>query len=369
MLTVQDSQGLALKAAIKTFVELRMPTTHMKGFFKKELYDTTAIPLEIMRDNDYAAVDVVRGTNGNMNQNSVWTAKTIIPPFYHEKFNMNTLRSYERVFGQDATNANSASRTAFAKEAAVELVKLNNKIVRAEELQCSQALETGIVVLKSAESINYKRRSESLVDGATSGEFGYWTDPNCKVDKQLIKGCEFIREQGANNSGVMNITMSGQAFVALQETNYFKKIADWRNVTLASIGNPVGRAGASFHGQIVAGAFILNVWTYDGTYTNDSGVRTRLTDEYKIIITPVEGAQFELAYGAVDSIVKSSGATSVSGIELAKAATDYYVWDNVDMNNLNRIMHMTSAPVARLITVDMVYTLKVAADWSEIVAE
>lgn len=369
MLTQSDSQGLTLKAAIKKYAELRMPTTHMRGFFTKQTYDTTAIPLEIMRDNDYAAVDVLRGTNGVTNKQSIFTSKTIVPPFYHENFSINSLRSYERVFGQDATNTTSAARSALANETATELVKINNKIIRAEEIQCAQVLETGILVLKNAETIDYKRRSESLVDAGDAGEGGYWTDKTAKVEQQFIKGCSFIREQGANNAAVYNATMSGQAWVALKETDFFKNAANYVKVTLLSIGNPQGRAGASFHGQITCGSAIINIWTYDATYLNDSGVRTRLTDLYKVIITPVEGAMFEMAYGAVDTIVKSSGATSVSGLALSKAATDYYVWDNLDTKNLTHTMHMTSAPVARLITVDMVYTIKIAESFAGAIAE
>lgn len=362
MLTTQQAEGLLLKGAIQKYIEERTPTTHMRGFFTRQTYDTTAIPLEIMRDNDYAAVDVLRGTNGNLNEASKWSAKEIVPPFYHEKFNINDLRFYERAMGMAASTATSSNRAALAGEVAATLVKMNNKIVRAEEIQCVQALETGVVVLQNGDSIDYRRKAGSLVDNSASP----WTNPSTDVESQLQAAGQFINQYGANTTGVMDITMSGSAWIALQRTFFFKDKANYNKVTLLAIGNPQNRNGATYHGQITAGSFIFNIWTYDGTYLNSLGVRTRLTDELKAIITPAQGAMFELAYGAVDQIVKSDGASSLSGMQVTKAAADYYVWDNIDRNNLVHTMHMTSAPIARLITVDQVYTMKVATSWTEI---
>lgn len=358
-LTTQDSQGLTLKAAIKKYVELRTPATHMRGMFKPEIYDTTAIPIEIQRDNDIVAVDVLRGTGGNMNKADIWTSKTIAPPFYHEKFAMNQLRNYERVFGESANMTTTSARIALANEIALNLVKIKNKIIRAEEIQCTQALETGIVVLQNGDAINYARKADSKVSAGDLG--GYWTDPTAPVEKQLQRGASFIREEGANGSSVMDLTISSQGWIALKETNWFQNNAKFVQVGLLNISTPLQQTtGSTFHGQFSAGSFIFNVWTYDGTYTNTSGIRTRVSDETLAIITPSNGGMFELAYGALDTITKSSGASSVSGLALAKSAADYYVWDNLDTDNLIHTMHMSSAPVARLIAPDMVYTLKIA---------
>lgn len=360
MLTTQQAEGLLLKGAIQKYVENRVPTTHMRGFFTRQTYDTTSIPLEVMRDNDYAAVDVHRGTIGNLNESGVWSAKEIVPPFYHEKFNINSLRFYERAMGLAASTATSTNRANLANEVAMTLVKLNNKIIRAEEIQCVQALETGVVTLVSGDSIDYRRKAGSLVDNSASP----WTTTTTDIESQLQAAGTFINQYGANTTGVMDLTMSGSAWIALQKSSFFKDKANYNKVTLLAIGNPQNRNGATYHGQITAGSFIFNIWTYDGTYLNSSGVRTRLTDELKVIVTPSQGAIFELAYGAVDQIVKSDGASSLSGMQISKAAADYYVWDNIDKNNLVHTMHMTSAPIARLITVDQVYTMKVATSWT-----
>ena len=354
-------EGLYMKGTLQKYMEERIPTTHLRGMFEPKLYDTTTIPLEIMRDKDIVAVDVLRGTNGNFNDASKWSAKEIIPPMYHEMFAINNLRYYERVFGSYSTSK-SNEKSELGMEIASMVKKLNNKIIRAEELQCAQALETGVVTLVNGDSIDYRRKSESLVDNSATP----WTTASTDVEGQLQAAGQFIREYGANNTGVMDITMSGQAWIALQKTTFFKDKANYNKVTLLAIGNPQNRNGATFHGQITAGSFIFNIWTYDGSYLDSADVRTRITDTLKVIVTPSEGARFELAYGALDVISKSNGATSMSVERLTKAAADYYVWDNVDRNRLIHSIHMTSAPIARLITVDQVYTMKVATSWTAV---
>lgn len=359
-MNTQQAEGLLLKSAIAKYVEQRMPTTHMRGFFNRQSYDSTTISLEVMRDNDFAAVDVLRGTNGNLNEATKWSAKEIIPPFYHEKFNVNGLRFYERAMGMNAATATTSNRAALANEVATMLVKLQNKIVRAEEIQCTQVLELGTVTLLNGDTIDFGRKADSLKDNSATP----WTNENCDVESQLQAGIEFIANVGANTAGIFDLTMSGQAWISLQKTKWFKDRANYTQVSLISIGSPQNRNGATFMGQIQAGAGIFNVWVYDATVLDITGARVRLTDQTKVIMTPVSGAQFELSYGAVDQIVKSTGASSLSGLQLQKGAADYYVWDNIDANNLVHTMHMTSAPIARLITVDMVYTMKIATSFT-----
>lgn len=362
--------SLLLQAAIQAYKERRKPTTHMMGFFTEKTYGTSIIPLAVQRANGMAAVDVVRGTNGNKNQFSKWSEKEITPPEYHETFSINALRSYSRGFGGDSNSTPTSVQAEIATEIADGIISLKDMIVRAQEIQCVQALETGIVTLKNADSIDYKRKADSLLDGSAIG--GYWISETCPIEKQLQRVGGFIREEGANNATVIDATMSSNAWIALQNTKYFKDKANFQQVTLLAIGNPTGRNGANFHGQITAGSFIFRIWTYDATYTTLVGgveTQTRLTDETKVVFTPVEGAKFEMAYGAVDTIVKSNGANAMSGLVIAKSMADYFVWDDLDTKSRSHDIHIVSSPIARLITVDMVVTLKVADTFAAPIAE
>jgi hypothetical protein len=362
-----STNTILLTAAMQAFKERKKPTTHMMGFFPEKTYGTSIIPIAVQRATGYASVDVVRGTNGNLNSFSKWSEKEIMAPEYHEKFSINALRSYSRGFGGDFNSTPQSVRVEIANEIADGLMSIQDMIVRAQEIQCVQALETGIVTLVNQDSIDYRRKADSVVDCATTLG-GYW-DVNAPIEKQLQYAANFIRQVGNNSATTFDITMSGNAWIALKNTNFFKTTANYQQVTLLAIGNPVGRNGADFHGQITAGSAIFRIWTYDAVYdkvVNNVTTTTRLTDETKVVITPVEGAKFEMAYGAIDGIVKSSGASAMSGVRIEKIKADYFAWDNVDLENRNHLMHMVSSPIARLITVDQVVTLKVVADFNDI---
>lgn len=354
-ISTQQAQGLLITGAIQKYVETHVPTTHLQGFFTEKQYGVTSIPLSIIRNRKKIAVDVMRGTGGNVNGAAIESMKEIIPPMYHETFIVNSLRAYERAFGLPTSAPAPAHAAMLAEEVAEKLVELKGKIVRAKELQAGQALELGVITLGDGSVIDYKRQATSLVDGATVG--GYWTSASTPVEKQLADGCKFIRLNTGNSTGLYDLTISGDAWITLQATDYFKTKANYQQVSLLSINTPTDRNGATYNGRITAGAFVLNVWTYDEVYDDANNASQRYINEFKAIITPSTGAAFEMAYGAVDQRYGNNG-------EVIRAAADYYVWDSLDSNSLNRTMHMTSAPVARLISVDAVYTLTIATAWN-----
>jgi len=362
-ITVQSAEGTATKSGLKSYTELRMPTDFLQGLFKKELYDSLEIPIEIERDNDTIAVDVTRGTNGNLNESSVSTLKTIVPPEFHEKFVINHLSAYDRGFGAEASSPTARQTASLAKGIKTALIKDGNKIKRAIELQCGQALETGVVTLNTGDNINYDRKAASIKDN--SGD--PWHLSGADIEQQYIDAGDFIREVGGNTTGELDSIMSGVEFKNLKNTDYFSNNANFRRASLLDIKKPKLKKGANLMGFIVCGSYTVNLWVYDATYKNAAGARVRYFDAQKVIVVPTEGANFELAYGGIDAIIKSSGAGNVSGKRVVRKAAEFYVWDNVDENNANHYMHTKSAPIARLISVDQVYTMLVSNGGNPIV--
>jgi hypothetical protein len=352
-----EAQGLLMKATVQKFKELRTPTTHLLGYFTPKTYNTTEVPIAVMRDRELMSSNVLRGTNGKLNQQGSWSEKTIIPPYFHERFAINTLQSYERGFSGVSEGTVDDSTAQLINDIATETVKMQNKVIRAQEQMSAQALETGVVTLDIGYAVDYKRKSTSLVDNTSDS----WTNAGAKIEQQFQDAGNFLRVNGGYTGGELDATMSSSAWIALQATDYFKTKANYQQVTLMAINAPVSRNGATYHGRITCGAYVVNIWVYDGYYTTDAGVVTRFTDETKVIIVPTMGTVFEMAYGAVDQKVKNSGASPMSVLPVRRAASDFYVWDNVDYNNMVHDIHLASAPIARLISVDMVYTMKVSS--------
>ena len=178
------------------------------------------------------------------------------------------------------------------EDVAEKLAMLTAKIERAKEKQCAEVFETGVVILNNGDNIDFKRKATSLVD--LTGAGGYWSTTTTDVESQLIAAAEFIRQKGKNGSATFNITMSGAAWVLLKKTDYFKNTANYNQVKLMDINLPQAAVGGSaYHGQISAGAYIFNVWTYDEVYeASGTGTITRYFDASKAFVTPTQGTKF-----------------------------------------------------------------------------
>ena len=129
-ISTQQAQGTLIASGMRKYRETRDPGTYFQGFFPDRTYGTTIIPLSVRRFKDQAAEDVVRGTNGNLNSSTIESIKEIIPPLYHEKVNVNSLRNYERAFGQGISAPLPAHAAALAEDLAEQLTLIKNKIIR-----------------------------------------------------------------------------------------------------------------------------------------------------------------------------------------------------------------------------------------------
>jgi len=358
-LPVQQATGIYTKAYMKAFREDIPVPSFLRSFFKTETYPTKTVAIEVQRMDEKIAVDVLRGTDGNRNQFSRSTEKEFMPPFFDENFDATELDRYDRVFGEDPSYT-PMTIGYLAKDTSAKLIELKKKIERAKELMCSQVFETGIVELVNGDNIDFKRKSTSKVD--LSGSGGYWSTVTTDVESQLIAGAEFVRTYGKSGVAEFNLVMSGSAFVNLKKTNYFKDNADWTNVKLVDINMPQKAAfGAGYHGQISAGAYIFNIWTYDEIYKNASGTITRYLPTTCAFMVPVSGTRFELSHAGIPAIIKDKK-NAEFGEYIAQQASEYWVNNYIDKKAKSHTFELMSAPLPVPVTVDMIYTMTVLGE-------
>lgn len=352
MLSYQDLKGILTQTFIRVYQESIPAPSFLKTFFPVKTYPTATVMLEISRGSEKVAADIVRGSRGNRNTFSRWSAKEYMPPMYKEFFDATQLDHYDRVLGQ-LQDGNPATVAVFAREIAGKYIELRKKIERAKELQAAQVFETGIVQLTNGDDIDYKRKATSMVDLAGSG--GYWSTASTNIEAQLIASAEFIRQEGKNGVPEFNLVMPGTAWTFFKKSDFFKDIANFNQVSLVDIRMPQTTSfGAGYHGRINAGAYIFNVWTYDEVYENTSDVITRYWPATKAFVMPVSGYDFELSHGAVPAIMKVGGQTLIG-----RTAAEYYQWDSPDVNEMSHYYYIASAPVALPVSIDMIYTMQV----------
>lgn len=343
-----DARALFTKMLIDVYRSKPVPTNFLRTFFPTVTSNTLEVSIEVQRGLEKVAVDVVRGTEGNRNSFSKATEKIFIPPLYKEYFDATELQLYNSLFAR--TEINDATFGAFLDDVANNLTTLREKIERAYELQCAQVLQTGIVTLKSATSIDFKRKAGSLVDLGSGNYFANNVDPFVVLEA----GCTFMREKGKASDGIFNAICGSTALADLLKNTVFTTRQNLFNMALDSVQGPVrdGMTGANYHGTITCGAYKVQLFSYPQSYDDASNVAQPYIDPKKITLVPIT-PRFKLAFGAVPQLLTSGGKVPIQG--------DYVFKDFTDERLCTHDFEVSSAGIAIPVAIDQLYTVKVVA--------
>lgn len=351
-IAVTDARPLFTKQLVAVYRQLIEPTAFLRSFFKVVEVPTKEVSIEVQRGFEKVAVDVIRGSEGNRNSFSKSTEKIFVPPLYREYFDITQLSLYDRLFG--STMIDGEIFAALVQDAAAKLKILQNTIERAIEVQCAQVLTTGIVTLKQMTSIDYKRKSASLVD---LGSGSYWADSSVDPATSIEAGCNFLRQTGKCTGAIFDLILGSTAYNNLVNNTAVQNRGKIFNWSLDALTTPQRQStGASLHGYISAGSYMVRLWTYNQFYdvvTNGVTVSTPYIDPKKVILLP-ENPNMVQAFGAVPQLVNINGG-------VMPQAGAYLTGEYIDERNSAHILDIKSAPIAIPVAVDQIYTMQVVA--------
>jgi len=349
-----QAKGEFTKLLIDVFQERPQTTSFLRSFFPNKNAPTKYVSVEVERMGERVAVDVVRGTEGNRNTFSKSSEKIYQPPFFNEFFDATELDLYDRVLGAQGTD-NSRLFAALLNEVDDKLSVLKDKIERAKEKQCAEALTSGIVTMQNGDSIDFKRKAASLKDD--SGET--WATGSNDPFKHFKAACEFIRTKGRVGEVEFNAILGSSALDNLLKNTTFLGRQDLVNMKLDAVSVPaVNQSGAAYHGTITAGSYRVNLWTYPQFYDVVNGgtvTSTPYLDDKKVIVLPSK-PRFVYAHAAVPRLLNLNG-QSVQ--DLRQGA--YVPYEYKDERNTTHNFGIKSAGVPLLVGIDQVYTMKVIA--------
>lgn len=321
-------------------------------FFPTKTSQTKAISIEVERMGKPIAVDVQRCTDPVRNLFSKSTEKIFVPPYFHEAFDFTSCEAYDVTFGMgvapDATRAQTLMQSADAK-----LMAIKNKVKRAIQLQYSQVLTTGIVTLNTGDNIDYKRKAGSMVTKTVAAE--KWTAPTTSDPIADLKaGGEFLRGTGRSGSSTLNAIMGSTAFTNFKNSTKVQNEADIKNINRIDLGMPQFNdvSGLVYQGQVGAGDFTINLWTYNETYENASGVETRYLDANTVILLP-EDFRGVTAYAGLPAVMGDP----ITGQYIAPVEAEFLVYDVIDQVKRAWDFMVDSAPLVVPVSVDRIYTL------------
>ncbi len=346
VIPVSDARNLFTKTLIDVYKEKITPLSFLRYFFQVKETTSKNVSIEVQRGTEKVAPDVYRHSSGSRQKMSLSSEKIWTPPYYHPYIVCNEHELYDVAIGAQSP----AMFARLAEEMADEVVKMRHTIERAYELQCSQVLDTGIVTLKSGDNINFKRKADSLVD---KGGGQYWTTSTVDPYKDMETACQFLRKEGKSTGGVFNAILGGEALADFLNNTIVKERADIRRIALDDLQMPqIGAQGGVFHGQVSAGSYKVNIWTYEEYYEDENGDLTPYVDPKKMIMLPL-APRFTMAFAGVPQLITDGNTTPQKGA--------FLIQEFIDERAQAHEVHLKSAGLAVPTRVDQMHTTQVVA--------
>lgn len=361
-IAIQDHSAKLTSKIVGKFEEMIPVRTGFAGWFPEETTPTLEVDVEVQRDNDLIAVDVVRFTEGNKNKSSRVSEHKYIPPYFKEDYDFQRDQVYMNTIALGVGMENVQVNRVLAMNAIKQVTKNRDKVIRAIRKQQADVLQTGIVALENGDNIDYRRKATSMVNVDTAGD--YWSvSASATPITDIRKGMDFLRNVGNSGGSAVNVIMRSAALEAFLATTQVKEQGPnvIQQIQRININMPQfdGVSGFAFHGQIAAGDFNVNLWTYNEKYTDANGATQYYLAENKVVMIP-DDFQGKTVFGGLPTMNR----TSINGVSTAVPGiveANYLIRNYSDEKTMSSTIELTSAPLVVPFTIDKIYTMQVLA--------
>ncbi len=332
---------------IDVFVEETPKPTFIKSLFKDDLSPTRYVSIEVERNTEKVAVDVMRGADGNFNAWPKSTQKVYDPPYFKENMFVTEFDLYDQVIGSGGNNPAMFAR--LVNQMASRAMELKAKIDRGYEKMAISVLETGIISPQQGEAIDFGRKSGSIVDLTSSG--GYWTTNN-DVFVQLQAAGNWMRKYAKVSDFVFNVIMGDDALAAFLNNTKVLARQNLFHYNPDSIVSPTKEnSGAIYHGTVSANSYRFQIWSYP-QYYDVAGVPTPRLNPKLATVLPVS-PRFIMAYANVPQLLGADGSIP--------APMAYRMERFINEEKKTDKFSIDSAAIPIPVMVDAIYTMKAVA--------
>ena len=362
-LSIINHSNTIVKKLVGKFEEIIPVRSGFSGWFPEETAPTLLVSVEVQRDNDLIASDVVRFTEGNKNKYTRASENLYQPPYFKEDYDFNRDQVYMTNIAQASILDNPVINRLITMKAFENIEKNRNKIIRAIRKQQADVLQTGIVSMVNGDNIDYRRKPASIVNVSTGPSAKYWDDVTSLPIDDIGYGLTFLRNVGNSGGSSVNVIMRTKALNSLLNTTYMKDNGKniLQQINRINIVMPQfdGVSGMGFHGVISSGDFTVNLWTYNEKYTDANGATQYYLAENLVVMIP-DDFQGKTVFGGLPTLMESvvnGTAIAVPGIVEAP----FMIRSYNDKKTLSSTIELTSAPLVIPFTIDKIYTMQVFA--------
>jgi len=299
----------------RAFAEVYAPTTYLKqAYFSKsptEFHKTTMIDIDKVK-GDRAVSTYVTKEDGSIkvDDKTFGTNTFTVPVIKEHTFTTAGQVINDRLPGENIYEDVSPSQRSQIK-LANDQAMLSNRADRAEEKQCSELLQTGIVTVVYANgsvgTIDFGLlTSHKLVLTGTDA----WDDAGSKPLRNLLTGYEKVKDDSGKL--VADVIMGSDAATDFIENADVKSQLDTRRIDLGEI-NPraLSEQGVRYIGTLKRPT--IDIWEYVELYDSPTSSKQVPYIDRKKVVMIGAGADFRQHYGPIHDM------DLIDGIETAES--------------------------------------------------
>lgn len=247
-----------------------------------------------------------RGSEPTNNSNGNFERVTVIPPIYKECKNFAIQEKDVFGFGQNPYDISEDRQMRLLREAAKDIILLDEKMNGAEAWQAAQIFQTGKIAFSTA---GYSEGKPDIDFGCPEAHFAtltnttgtlYWDNASATPIANLEAHCKIIRNSG--HSTVRDIVFGSSAWSNFVKNESVQKQFDIRRMEFGFIRPTEEREGLCFMGRLHLDGAMVNLWTCDATYISpaDDSTSQDLMDPKKVVF--IADGDYEKWYAGVDVI-------------------------------------------------------------------
>ncbi len=289
------------------FKEEELPTQFLSNKFistDRDKFAGEEVEIDAVRGKEEYAIDVTPYSGGRSNAATKFTRKTYAPPAYDE-YTYLTARELNKV-QPGKTEYELASD--IADMLLQDQILLRNKIIRAIELLCRDALVFGQITLINGDVIDFHQKASLQYSTPVA-----WTNSTANPLNDFSVVGQRVRQFGVKN--VADAVFGDTALQKFLNNDIVKSKGDLRQIDRLAITSPMAQEeGAEFHGTFSAGSYKINVWTYPqfvgvplGFSLPNEGTKVPYLPDDKIIVLPTM-PDFRLFFAGIPSLTDNVSA-------------------------------------------------------------
>lgn len=253
------------KAMEVGFDKKQKPSMFLANLFKKVQLKGIKVEIQGRVIEGYYSVDTKLGTGGRYNSLDEYDKTDYTVPEYNDIASLNEEDVFKAQLGQ--TEYDQTANILNSINDGQEI--FSDKQRRSEEKQASDGLFYGKITLAGGNKIDFKKKDTHKISVAAAK----WNTAAADPVKTLSSAIALCMKDGKIGVSEWNLIFESKGLDALLGNENFRKNSKWNDgIKRTDINMPVeATPGAMFHGRATIGGYIVNIWSYDETYTVPKG--------------------------------------------------------------------------------------------------